>query len=94
MQKTPIAPLPGNPHEALAAFHPAIQGWFAERFASPTAAQTRGWPTIQEGQNTLIAAPTGSGKTLAAFLACLDDLVRQGIAGELADTTQVLYISP
>ena len=94
MQKTSIAPQPGNLHEALAAFHPAIQGWFAERFASPTAAQTRGWPTIQEGQNTLIAAPTGSGKTLAAFLACLDDLVRQGIAGELADTTQVLYVSP
>ena len=32
-----------------------------------------GWP------NVLIAAPTGSGKTLAAFLAAIDDLVRQGL---------------
>ena len=32
---------------------------------------------------SLIAAPTGSGKTLAAFLAAIDGLVRQGLAGEL-----------
>ena len=29
------------------------------------------------------AAPTGSGKTLAAFLAAIDDLVRQGLSGAL-----------
>ena len=42
----------------------------------------------------LIAAPTGSGKTLAAFLAAIDGLVRQGLAGDLADETQIVYVSP
>jgi ATP-dependent Lhr-like helicase len=42
----------------------------------------------------LIAAPTGSGKTLAAFLAAIDDLVRQALDGELRDETQVIYVSP
>ena len=42
----------------------------------------------------LIAAPTGSGKTLAAFMAAIDDLVRQGLDGTLRDETQVVYVSP
>ena len=42
----------------------------------------------------LIAAPTGSGKTLAAFLAAIDSLVEQGVAGGLPDETQVVYVSP
>ena len=42
----------------------------------------------------LIAAPTGSGKTLAAFLAAIDALVRQGVAGALGDETQIVYVSP
>ncbi len=42
----------------------------------------------------LIAAPTGSGKTLAAFLAAIDGLVRQGVAGEMRDETQIVYVSP
>jgi ATP-dependent Lhr-like helicase len=42
----------------------------------------------------LISAPTGSGKTLAAFLACIDRLVRKALAGDLADRTEVLYVSP
>ncbi len=78
----------------LASFHPAIARWFAEKFAAPSPPQVRGWPAIQSGQDTLIAAPTGSGKTLAAFLWCLDSLVRQGLEGRLRDETQVLYISP
>ena len=48
----------------------------------------------QGGRHTLIAAPTGSGKTLAAFLAAIDDLVRQGLEGGLTDATQVVYVSP
>ena len=44
--------------------------------------------------HTLIAAPTGSGKTLAAFLTCIDSLVRQGLTGEIPDSTQVVYVSP
>jgi ATP-dependent helicase Lhr and Lhr-like helicase len=76
-------------------FHPAVQRWFETRFPSgPSAPQARGWPSIQEGRNTLIAAPTGSGKTLAAFLVCLDRLVKQGLASGLQDQTQILYVSP
>ena len=75
-------------------FHPAVTAWFANRFASPTPAQAQAWPAIQAGRHTLIAAPTGSGKTLAAFLAAIDGLVRQGLAGDLTDATQVVYVSP
>ena len=41
-----------------------------------------------------MAAPTGSGKTLAAFLAIIDQLVRDGEVFGLPDETRVLYISP
>ena len=75
-------------------FHPAIANWFADRFTSPTPAQVRAWPAIKAGQHTLIAAPTGSGKTLAAFLAAIDDLICQGLRGQLADETLVVYVSP
>src|SRR5262249_24742174 len=36
----------------------------------------------------------GSGKTLAAFYASLDQLFREGLAGDLKDETRVLYVSP
>ena len=75
-------------------FLPAVARWFEEKFGSPTEPQARGWPAIQSGQHTLIAAPTGSGKTLAAFLASLDGLFRDGLAGKLADETRVVYVSP
>src|SRR4051812_45364557 len=75
-------------------FHPAVAVWFDRTFAAPTAAQAQAWPALQAGRNVLIAAPTGSGKTLAAFLAAVDDLVRQGLAGTLKDETQVVYVSP
>jgi ATP-dependent Lhr-like helicase len=75
-------------------FHPAVAAWFGERFRAPTAAQAEAWPAIQAGEHVLIAAPTGSGKTLAAFLAAIDGLVRQGVAGELRDETQIVYVSP
>jgi ATP-dependent Lhr-like helicase len=78
----------------LDAFHPAVACWFRSQFAAPTAAQTAAWPAIAAGGHALIAAPTGSGKTLAAFLAAIDSLVRQSIAGTLTDATQVIYISP
>ena len=75
-------------------FHPIIREWFEGRFQQPTEAQAEGWAAVAEGRHTLIAAPTGSGKTLAAFLTCIDQLVRQGLQGELPDTTQVVYVSP
>jgi ATP-dependent Lhr-like helicase len=83
---------------SLEQFHPAVAGWFGKRFGTPTEPQRRAWPAIRERRHALIAAPTGSGKTLAAFLAALDDLVRQGLAadpvGALPDETRVVYVSP
>jgi ATP-dependent Lhr-like helicase len=78
----------------LAAFHPAVATWFAERFAAPTEAQARGWAEIASGRDTLIMAPTGSGKTLAAFLAGIDQLVRRAVEGRLDDRVRIVYVSP
>ena len=75
-------------------FHPVIKRWFEREFGTPTEPQQLGWPAIQSGAHTLISAPTGSGKTLAAFLASLDGLFRNALAGELQDETRVLYVSP
>ncbi|ULT71445.1 DEAD/DEAH box helicase [Pseudomonas sp. BC42] len=80
----------------LDGFHPAVSAWFKRTFAAVTTAQARAWPLIAQRRSTLIAAPTGSGKTLTAFLAVIDDLVRQGLAagGRLPDATLVVYVSP
>lgn len=75
-------------------FHPAVSQWFYSAFAAPTPCQLQAWPTIKSHSDTLIAAPTGSGKTLAAFLAAIDDLIREDIEGELPNETRVLYVSP
>src|SRR5690349_14712951 len=61
----------------LRSFHPAVRGWFEQRFPDgPTEPQAAGWREIAGGGHALIAAPTGSGKTLAAFLVCIDRLYR------------------
>lgn len=87
-----------NFHENLRVYsnklHPLVHEWFERRFGRPTPAQSQGWDAIQGGSDVLIAAPTGSGKTLAAFLICIDQLVRAALAGDLAEETQVLYVSP
>src|SRR5690348_9511344 len=75
-------------------FHPATAAWFGRSFDAPTGAQAEAWPAIRAGKHTLIAAPTGSGKTLAAFMAAIDDLVKEGLSKGLEDQCQVLYISP
>ena len=78
---------------SLADFHPALARWFAERFDAPTPVQEQAWATIRAGSHTLIAAPTGSGKTLAAFLASIDELLREGLReGELPDETRIVYV--
>src|SRR3954467_4945879 len=76
----------------LEGFHQSVRDWFVGRYGTRTEPQELGWPRIQRGEDTLIAAPTGSGKTLAAFLACLDAMIREGAS--LPDETQVLYVSP
>ncbi|MEJ2651815.1 MAG: crosslink repair DNA glycosylase YcaQ family protein [Gammaproteobacteria bacterium] len=75
-------------------FHPAVAAWFTRQFAQATGVQEQAWPAIRRHTHTLIAAPTGSGKTLAAFLAAIDELVREGLASPLPDETRVLYVSP
>src|SRR5437762_5869322 len=75
----------------LEGFHPSVRTWFEARFGTPTEPQALGWPCIQRGEPTLIAALTGYGKTLAAFLACLDAMIREG--DSLRDAAQVLYVS-
>jgi ATP-dependent Lhr-like helicase len=74
--------------------HPLVRDWFVARFGSATEPQQQGWPSILARKTTLISAPTGSGKTLAAFLICIDRLVRKALNGELANQTEVLYVSP
>jgi ATP-dependent Lhr-like helicase len=78
----------------LQSFHPAVAAWFTRTFDVPTPAQVEAWPAIQSGQHVLVAAPTGSGKTFAAFLAAIDQLVKEGVEGELPDETRVVYVSP
>ena len=78
----------------LEAFHPLLRAWFERRFDGPTDAQSRGWPEIRRGRDTLISAPTGSGKTLAAFFDGLDRLYRQQLEGTLGEETQIVYVSP
>src|SRR5262249_15787458 len=75
-------------------FHPFIQDWFSRHFSAPSDAQAQSWPAIVAGEHTLLAAPTGSGKTLAAFLASIDQLLRQALDRSLPDETQVIYVSP
>ena len=79
---------------ALNSFHPAVAAWFQRTFDAPTPAQERAWPAIQAERHVLVAAPTGSGKTFAAFLAAIDRLVREGLAGGLPDETRIVYVSP
>jgi ATP-dependent helicase Lhr and Lhr-like helicase len=79
---------------ALDSFHPAVAAWFSRTFDAPTPAQERAWPALQAGQHVLVAAPTGSGKTFAAFLAAIDQLVKEGLAAGLPDETRVVYVSP
>ncbi|HPH66859.1 MAG TPA: DEAD/DEAH box helicase [Kofleriaceae bacterium] len=92
--------------DVLDQFHPLIAAWFRAKFGGPTAPQIDGWPKIANGDDVLIAAPTGSGKTLAAFLACLDELLKRGLATQAKhlfgvpppdappNRTSILYLSP
>jgi len=77
-------------------FHPAIAGWFSERFPDgPTEPQHAAWPAIRGGANVLVAAPTGTGKTLTGFLVAVDAAYRDADEGrDPPEGISVLYISP
>src|ERR1700688_769617 len=75
-------------------FHPAVAAWFSRTFDAPTPAQERAWPALEAGQHVLVAAPTGSGKTFAAFLAAVQQRVKEGLEGPLPDETRIVYVSP
>src|SRR5437868_9418515 len=90
----PATMLGMSTNDPLGLFLPTVGEWFRTALGPPTPPQRLGWPAIAAGQNTLILAPTGSGKTLAAFLACLDALWREHLAGEARRGVRVLYISP
>ena len=64
-------------YESMGEFSPPTRVWFSHAFGKPTEAQSRAWPAIRSGRNTLVIAPTGSGKTLAAFLAAIDRLMAE-----------------
>ncbi len=71
-----------------------VTEWFARTFEEPTPAQSRAWPLIEAGRNTLIISPTGTGKTLAAFLGILNELALQHLRGGLKASIHAIYISP
>ncbi|QJD30050.1 DEAD/DEAH box helicase [Methylococcus geothermalis] len=79
---------------SMEGFHAIVGAWFETAIGTPTPAQLRAWAAVQAGRDVLVAAPTGSGKTLAAFLAAIDELVREGEVFGLPDETRILYISP
>ena len=80
----------------LRSFHPAIAGWFADKFGEPTDVQQRAWREIADGASTLVAAPTGSGKTLAALVPLLSRSAERKLADGAAYRRGVrtLYITP
>src|SRR5215813_142131 len=94
MVQSRASPLGSSSVTALSTFHPAVVNWFNRTFDAPTGSQEQAWPAIQAQQHVLIAAPTGSGKTLAAFLAVIDQLVRNALEHGLQDETQIVYVSP
>jgi len=79
---------------SLAPFSRPVRDWFEASFDAPTAAQSRGWKAIANGDHTLVLAPTGSGKTLAAFLWAIDRLATEPPPADAKARTRVIYISP
>lgn len=75
-------------------FHPAVSAWLQSAFTAPTPVQLRAWEALRDPRDLLVAAPTGAGKTLAAFLAVIDELVRQGVDDRLPPGVQIVYVSP
>lgn len=81
-----------NLHDSL---HPDVARWFEAAFGSPTPAQRECLPLIAQRHSVLLSSPTGTGKTLAGFLAIIDRLYREQIAGRLrSGEIRAIYVSP
>jgi ATP-dependent Lhr-like helicase len=90
----------------LDTFHPAVAGWFRQRFpAGPTEPQKAAWPRIATGEDVLVASPTGTGKTLTGFLVAIDAAYRahaehplgacdDAVDGDTPKGPSVVYVSP
>jgi ATP-dependent Lhr-like helicase len=75
--------------------HPDVAAWFLRELGEPTPAQEACVPLALEGRNVLLSSPTGTGKTLAGFLAVIDRLYREHVAGQLAPLgIRAIYVSP
>ncbi len=79
---------------SLTLFHFYTSDWFQKALGSPTQVQEEAWPSIAEGNHTLVSAPTGTGKTLSAFLVFIDRLKAQAREGTLPQELQLIYVSP
>jgi ATP-dependent Lhr-like helicase len=82
------------PVNSLTLFHSYTSNWFQNKLGSPTPVQEEAWPSIAEGNHTLVSAPTGTGKTLTAFLVFIDRLKKQAREGALKEELQLIYVSP
>ncbi len=90
--------------EVFDSLSPAVREWWFDQFAEYipendgffTPPQEDAIPLVQDGTNTLVAAPTGSGKTLASFTAIVDELYRRQRTTEegLDNSVYCLYVSP
>ncbi len=69
-------------------FSPPLTKALEEKgFVSPTDPQMKLSPFVMSGKNALLMAPTGTGKTEAAFLPILDNIIRNGLAQDQAESS-------
>ncbi len=80
--------------DVLGLMHPAVAGWFRDKFGEVTEAQAMAVPVIHARESVLVSSPTGSGRTLTAFMAILNELALLDERGELEDRIYAVYVSP
>ena len=78
------------------AFHPAVLGWFRQRFPTPIALPTAACPATRAGDRTVVATAPALDKKPTAALAWINELTPEGIAHDeqLPDPTRMDCFSP